>query len=76
MLKNEGESFCNRVVAFALERIGLVLRDVSEVLRVTDDEIRPALTGEAGMIEALCARGREFVSLLELARVLRVDGSH
>ncbi len=55
---------------------GLLVDAVSEVLRVTNDEIRPARSGEAGVIEALCARGREFVSLLELARVLRVDGSH
>ncbi len=55
---------------------GLLVDAVSEVLRVTDDQIRSAPTGEAGVIEALCARGREFVSLLELARVLRVDGSH
>ena len=52
---------------------GLLVDAVTEVLSVTDDALRPA-SGEAGNIEALCVRDEEFVSMVDLDRVLAVDG--
>jgi purine-binding chemotaxis protein CheW len=46
---------------------------VREVLRVTEDAIQPATGSESGVVESLCARGDEFVSLIELDRVLAID---
>ncbi len=55
---------------------GLLVDAVTEVLRVTEDEIRAVPPGEAGLVESLCARNDEFVSLLDLERVLSLDGHH
>jgi len=52
---------------------GLLVDAVTEVLSVTDAALRPA-SGEAGSVEALCVRDDEFVSLVDLERVLAVDG--
>ena len=52
---------------------GLLVDAVTEVLSVADDALRPA-SGEAGSVEALCVRDEEFVSLVDLDRVLAVDG--
>jgi purine-binding chemotaxis protein CheW len=52
---------------------GLLVDAVTEVLSVADAALRPA-SGEAGFVDALCVRGEEFVSLLDLDRVLAVDG--
>jgi purine-binding chemotaxis protein CheW len=52
---------------------GLLVDAVTEVLSVTDDALRPA-SGEVGSVEALCVRNDEFVSLVDLDRVLAVDG--
>jgi purine-binding chemotaxis protein CheW len=49
---------------------GVLVDAVTEVLRVTEESIRPGGSGESGSVEALCARGEEFVSLLDLTRVL------
>ena len=46
---------------------------VKEVLRVNADAIGPPAGGESQTVEALCARGDEFVSLIALDRVLQVD---
>jgi purine-binding chemotaxis protein CheW len=46
---------------------------VREVLRVTEDAIQPATGSESGVVESLCARGDEFVSLIELDRLLAID---
>jgi chemotaxis signal transduction protein len=46
---------------------------VEEVLRVTEDAIVPPAVGDAGTVESLCARGDEFVSLIDLERALDVD---
>ncbi len=59
-----------------LQVTGLLVDAVTEVLRVTEEDIRPALPGESGTVEALCARGQEFLSVLDLEWVLRVDGDH
>lgn len=53
---------------------GLMVDAVREVLRVHEDAIGPPLHGEAnGFVDALCARGEEFVSLVDLDRVLRIQ---
>ncbi len=55
---------------------GVLVDAVREVLRVADDAIEAAPAGEAsGLVQALCARGEEFVSLLDLERVLELDGA-
>jgi purine-binding chemotaxis protein CheW len=52
---------------------GLLVDAVREVLRVPPDSIRPAASGESGAVEALCPKGEEFVSLIDLTRVLEID---
>ena len=52
---------------------GLLVDAVRDVLRLPEDAIRPPPTGEADCVQALCARDREFVSLLDLDRVLSLD---
>lgn len=53
---------------------GLLVDSVSEVLRVKEGAIVPPTGGESGSVSALCVRGEEFVSLIDLERVLKVDG--
>jgi purine-binding chemotaxis protein CheW len=56
------------------ERVAGILVDaVNEVLRVTEDAILPPAAGDAGTVDSLCARGDEFVSLIDLERALDVD---
>ena len=52
---------------------GLLVDAVTEVLSVENDALCPA-SGEAGSVETLCVRNGEFVSLVDLDRVLAVDG--
>jgi len=50
---------------------GLLVDGVQEVLRISEDAIGPAATGDAqGVVASLCARGGQFVSLLDLERAL------
>ena len=49
---------------------GLLVDAVTDVLRVPEDAIRPAVAGESEAVEALLAHGEEFVSLIDLERVL------
>ena len=51
----------------------MLVDDVREVMRVAADTIRPVTASDSGAIEALCARGDEFVSIIELDRVLTFD---
>jgi len=57
------------------DRVAGVLVDaVREVMRISEDEIGSAGGGDAaGFVEALCARGEEFISLVDLDRVLDVQ---
>ena len=55
------------------EAAAILVDAVREVLRVTDEAIRPATGSESGVVESLCACGEEFVSLIELDRVLAID---
>ena len=52
---------------------GVLVDAVTEVLRVPPDSIRPSASSEFGAVEALCPRGEEFVSLIDLTRVLEID---
>ena len=51
---------------------GLLVDAVTEVLSVTEETLRRD-AGEHEMVEALCDRAGEFVSLLDLDRVLEID---
>lgn len=51
----------------------ILVDTVREVLRVAADQIRPTTTSESGAIESLCAVGENFVSMVELDRVLSID---
>lgn len=56
------------------ERVaGMLVDAVNEVLRVTEDAILPAAAGDTGTVDALCVRGDQFVSLIDLERALDVD---
>lgn len=52
---------------------GLLVDGVTEVFSAAEDALRPAAS-EGGGVEALCARGETFVSLIALDRVLSFDG--
>ncbi len=49
---------------------GLLVDSVTEVIRIAEDTLLPGPGSEAGAVEALCARGDTFVSLINLDRVL------
>ena len=49
---------------------GLLVDAVTEVLRLPEEAIRPTAPGETESVTALCARGEEFVSLVDVDRVL------
>ena len=51
---------------------GLLVDAVREVLRIDEDATRPPPTGEGEGVAALYSRGGEFVSLLDLDRVLEL----
>jgi len=52
---------------------GLLVDAVNQVLRLPEDAIAPSAQGDSEAVEALCARGEEFVSLIDLEKVLDVD---
>jgi purine-binding chemotaxis protein CheW len=51
---------------------GLLVDAVTEVLRLPESAIRASAGGESGAVEALAARERRFVSLIDLERVMEV----
>ena len=51
---------------------GILVDSVREVSRVSESAIRPSPGSEPGSVEALCVRGDEFVSLVDLDRVLEI----
>jgi purine-binding chemotaxis protein CheW len=55
------------------EATGMIVDSVREVMRVSAEAIRPATGSESGAIENLCARGDQFVSVIQLDRVLSID---
>jgi purine-binding chemotaxis protein CheW len=54
---------------------GVLVDGVQEVLRVTEDEVRAATGGDASFVSELVVRGSEFVSLVDLDRVLDLDAN-
>jgi purine-binding chemotaxis protein CheW len=53
---------------------GLLVDSVRDVLRITEDLVRPTDRGECEGVSALLSRGDQFVSLLDLERVLDLAG--
>lgn len=53
---------------------GLLVDSVRDVLRIPEDRIRPSAGGDHDAVAALLVRGDEFVSLLDLDRVLDLAG--
>lgn len=51
---------------------GLLVDAVRDVLRITEDDVRPASGGDHEGVSALLARGEQFVSLLDIERVLDI----
>lgn len=56
------------------EVVGLLVDAVREVLRVSEEAIQPATGSETGAVNDLCKFHDEFVSMIELDRVLTLDG--
>jgi len=52
---------------------GILVDAVREVSRVSEEAIRPASGAESGAVESLCVRGEEFVSLIDLDRILQIN---
>jgi purine-binding chemotaxis protein CheW len=52
---------------------GCMVDRVCEVLRVPEEEILPAPEAESDTIAGLCKRGEEFISMLDLDKVLDID---
>jgi purine-binding chemotaxis protein CheW len=55
---------------------GILVDAVREVSRVSEDSIRPSTNSDTGSVEALCVRGDEFVSLVDLDRILEIHAEH
>ena len=56
------------------EVVGLLVDAVREVLRVSSDAIQPATGSDTGAVNDLCKFRDEFVSMIELDKVLTLDG--
>jgi purine-binding chemotaxis protein CheW len=52
---------------------GILVDAVCEVSRVAEDTIRPVSSADIGAVESLCTRGEEFVSLIDLDRILEIN---
>jgi len=52
---------------------GVLVDAVQEVLRVPESEFQPATTAGLGAVRELCTRAEEFVSILDLEKVLEFD---
>ncbi len=55
------------------EVVGLLVDAVREVLRVSAEAIQPATGSDTGVVNDLCALRNEFVSMIELDRLLILD---
>ena len=55
------------------QRPGVLADAVQELLRITESAIQPATSNEIGDVRELCVRGDEFVSIIDLERVLEFD---
>jgi purine-binding chemotaxis protein CheW len=52
---------------------GIIVDAVCDVSRVSEDAIRPVTGSETGIVESLCLRGEQFVSLIGLDRILQIN---
>jgi len=52
---------------------GVLVDAVQEVLRVPEDQISVSSSAEIGVVSELCTRGEEFVSIIDMDRVLDFD---
>ena len=52
---------------------GVLVDAVLEVMRVPEQALEPPPPGETGAVEALCARGERFVSVLNVDRILDLE---
>jgi purine-binding chemotaxis protein CheW len=56
------------------ERVaGILVDGVREVLRLPDDAISPSTSGDSEYVDELCRNGDDFVSILEIDRVLDLE---
>jgi purine-binding chemotaxis protein CheW len=55
---------------------GILVDAVEQVMRVPEDDIRPATGGEGDAVGGLFLSGSDFVSILELDRVLDFHGTN
>jgi purine-binding chemotaxis protein CheW len=51
---------------------GILVDAVEQVLRVSEESISPAAAGESGAVVDLCVRDEEFVSIVDVDRVLEL----
>jgi purine-binding chemotaxis protein CheW len=56
------------------EVVGLLVDAVREVLRISNEAIQPATGSDTGAVNDLCKFRDEFVSMIELDKVLSLDG--
>ena len=56
------------------EVVGLLVDAVREVMRISNEAIQPATGSDTGAVNDLCKFRDEFVSMIELDRVLTLDG--
>jgi purine-binding chemotaxis protein CheW len=54
---------------------GILVDSVREVMRVPETDLRPAMAGEGDAVSELFLSGEEFVSILDLDRVLELRGA-
>jgi purine-binding chemotaxis protein CheW len=67
----------SRIIVIKMEDdevVGLLVDAVREVLRISDEAIQPATGSDTGAVNDLCKFRDEFVSMIELDRVLALDG--
>ena len=55
---------------------GILVDAVQEVMRVPEEDVRPATGGEGDAVSGLFLSGNEFVSILDLDRVLDFHGTN
>jgi purine-binding chemotaxis protein CheW len=51
---------------------GILVDAVTEVLRLAESAIHPAVPGESSAVESLCKCGERFVSMIDLEYVLSI----
>jgi purine-binding chemotaxis protein CheW len=56
------------------EVVGLLVDAVREVLRISSESVQTATGSDTGAVNDLCKFGDEFVSMIELDKVLTLDG--